>query len=492
MPLEVKRKICIAASECVPFAKTGGLADVCGSLPKALEDDGCEVKVFMPKYKKVKASEYGFTRVEEFGDIRVNIGEREVDFSLLAGKLPGSNVDVYLVDCPYYFHRESIYTNDADEGERFILFQLAVLETLQRLKWAPDVIHCNDWQTALIPVYLETNYKWDKLFDETRTMLSIHNIGYQGRFSPEMVGKANLSYADYYAGGPYEFDGSFSFLKTGILYADVITTVSPTYAKEIQSAEYGSGLEGVLSARSERLFGILNGIDTDVWSPDKDKFIRYNYDAETLGFKKLDKIELFKRLEREFDPDMPTIGIVSRLTGQKGLDLLEPIFSELMNMRLQFIVLGSGEDKYEDFFNLANNTYSSNFLSYIGYSNELAHLMTAGCDMIMMPSRYEPCGLNQMYALAYGTVPVVRSTGGLADTVIDYDADRERGNGFSFYDYTSAALLDAIRRAVRTYENGDEWNKLVKRGIMEDFSWKKPATKYIELYDMLIKEAASI
>lgn len=492
MPSEVKKKICIAASECVPFAKTGGLADVCGSLPKALEEAGCEVKLFMPKYKKVRASEYGFTRVEEFGDIRVNIGEMEVDFSILAGKLPGSDVDVYLVDCPYYFHRESIYTNDPDEGERFILFQIAVLETLQRLKWAPDVIHCNDWQTALIPVYLKTNYEWDKLFQNTKTMLSIHNIGYQGRFSAEMVGKANLSYSDYYAGGPYEFDGTFSFLKTGILFADVITTVSPTYAKEIQTTEYGAGLEGVLSARSDHLFGILNGIDSDVWNPDTDKFIRYNYDIDTLAFKQKDKIELFKRLERDFDPDIPTIGIVSRLTGQKGLDLLEPVFDELMNMRLQFIVLGSGEDKYENFFNLANNTYSSKFLSYIGYNNELSHLMTAGCDMILMPSKYEPCGLNQMYALAYGTVPVVRSTGGLADTVIDYDADRERGNGFSFYDYTSAALLDAIHRAVRTYENKDEWDALIRRGMSEDFSWKKSAGKYIKLYEMLIKEAASI
>lgn len=488
MPSNGKKKICIAASECVPFAKTGGLADVCGSLPKALADDNCEVKIFIPRYKPLKAEEYGFSKIEEYGNIPANVGERDVEFSLMAGKLPGSDVDVYLIDCPYYFYRDSIYTNDPDEGERFILFQIAVLEGLQRLQWSPDIIHCNDWQTALIPVYLNTNYKWDKLFENTKTVLSIHNIGYQGRFSSDMVGKANLSYSDYYVDEPYEFEGTFSFLKSGILFTDVITTVSPTYAREIQTAEYGAGLEDVLSLRSDHLFGILNGIDTDVWNPDKDSFLRYNYNIDTIGFKQKNKIDLFKKLEREFDPDIATIGIVSRLTGQKGLELLEPIFTELMSMKLQFIVLGSGEDKYEKFFNIANYSYGSKFLSYVGYSNELSHLMTAGCDMMLMPSRYEPCGLNQMYSLAYGTVPVVRATGGLADTVFDYDRDKEKGNGFTFYDFTSGALIDAIGRALNTYDNKPEWNKLMEQGMSEDFSWKKSAEKYIELYDELINK----
>ncbi|MCB0722588.1 MAG: glycogen synthase GlgA [Ignavibacteriae bacterium] len=484
-----KKRICIAASECVPFAKTGGLADVCGSLPKALAEIDCEVKLFMPMYKPVKIDQYGFKRMDEVGDVNVSLGGKHVEFGLWHGKLPGSDVDVYLVNCPQYFHRDSIYTNDPDEGERFILFQVAVLEGLQRMGWSPDIIHCNDWQTALIPVYLKTNYKWDGLFDRTKSLLSIHNIGYQGRFSSDLVETANLSYSDYYQGGPYEFDGTFSFLKSGILFADVITTVSPTYALEIQTPEYGAGLDGVLSARSDHLFGILNGIDTDVWDPDKDAFIRYNYNVDSIEFKQNDKIDLFKRLEREFDPDIATIGVISRLTGQKGLELMEPIFADLMNMRLQFVILGSGEDKYENFFNIANYSYASKFLTYIGYSNELSHLMTAGCDMILMPSRYEPCGLNQMYALAYGTVPVVRATGGLADTVIDLSADPDNGNGFSFYDFTSDALLDAIRRAVNTYSNRELWHKVMQRGMREDFSWKKSAGKYVELYDKLINNS---
>lgn len=490
MPGE-ERKICFAASECVPFAKTGGLADVCGSLPKALADDGCEVKLFMPLYKRTRLYDHGFEKADSLSDIPVKMGDSTVKFGVWKGYLQESEVEVFMIDCPRYFHRETIYTNEYDEDERFILFQMAILETLQRLKWSPDVIHCNDWQTALIPVFLKTTYSWDKLFEDTKTLLSIHNIGYQGTFSSDSVGKANLSYTDYYEGGPLEFKGAFSFLKAGILYADIITTVSPTYAKEIQTSEYGAGLEGVLSARSDRLFGILNGIDTETWDPAVDSFIRYNYNEDTLAFKAKDKADLFKQIDRDFKPDILTIGIVSRLTAQKGFELLEPILPKLMESDLQFVLLGSGEDKYEKFFERVNYTFPKKFLAYIGYENELSHLITAGCDAMLMPSRYEPCGLNQMYALNYGTVPIVRKTGGLADTVLDNDEFSGTGNGFTFELFSSDALLDAIGRAYELYQDRNEWDKVMRRGMREDFSWKRSAVKYIKLYKNLMSETLS-
>ncbi len=488
---DADRKICFAASECVPFAKTGGLADVCGSLPKALADDGCEVKLFMPLYKKIRLFDYGFEKVNSLSDVPVKLGNINVSFSVWKGKLPVSDVEVNLIDCPRYFHRETVYTGDHDEDERFILFQLAILETLQRFKWAPDIIHCNDWQTALIPVFLKTTYSWDKLFENSKTLLSIHNIGYQGAFSSASVGKANLSYSDYYQGGPLEFNGGFSFLKAGILHADVITTVSPTYAKEIQTSEYGAGLEGVLSARSNKLFGILNGIDTKTWDPAVDSYIRYNYNEDTLEFKLKNKVDLFKRIDRNFSPDILTIGIVSRLTTQKGFELLEPILPKLMESDIQFVLLGSGEDNYEKFFERVNYTFPEKFLTYIGYENELSHLITAGCDAMLMPSRYEPCGLNQMYALKYGTVPIVRKTGGLADTVLDNDEFSGTGNGFTFEIFSSEALLDAIGRAYELYKDKNEWDKVMRRGMREDFSWNRSAIKYIEIYSNLMSEAVS-
>lgn len=485
MPSTGNIKVCITASECAPFAKTGGLADVCGSLPKALSAKGCDVKVFLPLYKNIKVNEYNIIPEDDLKDVPVVIGENSITFSVHSSLLPVSNVKVYFIDCPYYFGRENIYTDDPDEDERFILFQIAVLETLQRLKWSPDIIHCNDWQTSLIPVYLKANYSWDKLFEDTRSLLSIHNIGYQGRFSADTIAKAGLSYDEYYPGGPYELNGTFSFLKAGILFADAVSTVSPTYAKEIQTPEYGAGLDGVLSAQGDHVFGILNGIDTDIWNPAKDSFIRYTYDIDTVGFKKKNKIELFKRIERKFDPDAPTIGIVTRLAGQKGLELLEPVLDRIINEGFQFILLGSGEDKYEKFFKAVDSIYKNRFLAYIGYSNELAHLITAGCDMTLMPSYYEPCGLNQMYSLNYGTVPIVRKTGGLADTVIDYDRDNINGNGFTFEEFTSDALFDAIMRARNLYYNTGKWHEVMLRGMSADFSWNNSAEKYISLYQKL-------
>lgn len=479
-------KICFAASECFPYVKTGGLGDVTGSLPKALEDEGCEVRIFVPLYGGIKTVQHGIRQLEEFNDISVKIGNKEVSFNVWFGILPDSNIEVYFIDCPVYFQREMPYTNDSDEDERFILFQIAVIETLQRLKWAPDVLHCNDWQTSLIPVYLKTNYKWDKLFSDTSTLLSIHNIAYQGRFSKNSVFNAGLSFSMYYPGGPYELDNTFCFLKAGILFSDIISTVSPTYAKEIQTKEFGSGLEGVLSTRKDDLYGVLNGIDTNIWNPKTDKFIPENYSKKNPANKILCKQELLKEAEIEFNEDIPSIGIISRFAGQKGFELIFPVINELMNLPFQLLVLGSGDEMTEKFFEQLAKSFPHKVNAYIGYSNKLAHWITAGCDMFLMPSRYEPCGLNQMYSLNYGTIPIVRNTGGLADTVKDYNSSDQKGNGFSFDDYTSYALYKTIVRALDIYKDKKIRQKIMDRGMKEDFSWKHSAKEYLNLYEKAV------
>lgn len=476
-------KIAFAASECFPYVKTGGLGDVVGSLPRALVEENCEVKLFLPLYGGIKKDLHKLNQLDELQNIPVRVGDNKVAFSVWYGTLPESEVEVYFIDCPVYFHREMPYTNDADEDERFILFQIAVIETLQRLKWTPDVIHCNDWQTSLIPVYLKTNYKWDRMFVNTSSLLSIHNIAYQGRFSKNSVYNAGLSYSLYYPGGPFELDNTFCFLKAGILFSDIISTVSPTYAKEIQTKEFGAGMEGVLSTRKEDLYGVLNGIDTHIWNPKTDKFIPKNYTKKNIKNKIFCKKELLEEAEIKYNENIPTIGIISRFAGQKGFDLMFPIVNELMKMPFQLIVLGSGEDATEKFFEKLAKALPEKVNTYIGYNNKLAHWITAGCDMFLMPSKYEPCGLNQMYSLNYGTAPIVRKTGGLADTVKDYHEFHEKGNGFTFDDYTSFALYKTIERSLYIYKDKKAWQKIMDRGMKEDFSWKHSAMEYLRLYE---------
>jgi len=476
-------KVCFITSECVPFVKTGGLADVSGSLPVALSNLGCKVKIFLPLYDLIDINRHNLKIISEFKNNIVQVGEKKKTFNLFYGKLPDSNVEVYFIDCSEYYNRRKVYTDDEDEDERFIFFQNAVLITLPKLQWSPDIMHCNDWQASLIPVYLKTNFDRDSLFSETATLLSIHNIGYQGRFPKETLLKANLSYKNYYPDGPYELDDSFCFLKTGIMYSDIISTVSPTYAKEIQTSEFGAGLDNVLRDRKNDLYGILNGIDTKAWNPETDKIIPYNYTYENLDNKQKNKKELLKFCGLIYEEDTPVIGIVSRLAWQKGFELLVPIFDELMEQKLKIVILGDGEKKYEDFFRKVSLKYADKVFLYIGYNNELAHLITAGSDMFLMPSRYEPCGLNQMYSLNYGTVAIVRKTGGLADTVIDYDENKVSGNGFSFDAFEPTELLSAIKRALNLYEQKDKWNEIMKRGMQEDFSWAHSAREYLRVYE---------
>jgi len=485
-------KVCFAVTECVPYVKTGGLADVGGALPKALARSGCEVKVFLPLYGSISPLDHKLTLTEELKNMTASVGVTPHTFHVWQGQLPDSEVDVYFIDCPEYFHRPHPYTTDPDEDERFILFQQAIVHVLQHLHWAPDVLHCNDWQTGLLPAFLKLSYHWDRLFDGTATLFSIHNVGYQGRFAAATVGKAGLPYDHYYPGGPFELDGSFCFLKIGILFSDVITTVSETYAQEIQTPVYGEGMEGVIASRKDDISGILNGIDNKIWNPEKDEFIPYKYSIKNLGNKKKNKQALLADTHLPFDEKTPTIGIVSRLTKQKGFELLQPILHEMMEHSVQFVALGSGERDLEDFFRWTAANYEDKFSVYIGYNDKLAHQITAGCDMFLMPSLYEPCGLNQMYSLNYGTVPIVRRTGGLVDTVKDYHEYYKKGNGFSFTEYRPEVLYLTIVRALDMFKQKRVWRDLMKRGMQQDFSWEHSAKQYVDLYKKAKMKRASL
>ncbi len=474
-------RIAFATSECVPFVKTGGLADVSGALPKALAAQGNEVKVFLPLYGSINTINHGLSFAHELYAIPVQIGGETIHYHGWYKK-DDSGVEYYFIDCPRYYHRAQIYTADPDEDKRYILLQNAVLQILQRFNWGPDVLHCNDWQTALLPVYLREKYGWDSLLWKTASVLSIHNLAYQGLFSKDSIYHAGLYYDKFYPAGPYEFHNAFSFLKTGILYADVLTTVSETYAREIQTPDYGERLDGVLAVRRGDLYGILNGIDPNDWNPRADRFISQHYDLNNFADKTKNKRALLEQVRLPFDEKVPTIGMITRLTVQKGLEILSHAFTDLMQMPVQLVILGSGEQKYEDFLRWAVSTYPHKVSAYIGFNNALAHLITAGCDMYLMPSRYEPCGLNQMYSLNYGTVPIVRKTGGLADTVRDYHEFNGEGNGFSFWDFTPYALYTSVYRALELFHEKNIWMEIVKRGMSEDFSWQRSARKYMEVY----------
>lgn len=484
-------KIAFITTECVPYAKTGGLADVAGSLPAELVKLGCEVKIFIPKYSLIDENRHGLKYNWDISEMPIRINGIIRSVHIYQSKLPDTDIDVYFVDCPHYFYRHIIYTNDPDEDERFILFSKAVIETLQRLQWAPDVINCNDWQTGLLPLFIKDNYNWDRLFDHTATLFTIHNIGYQGLFSKSVLFSAEIRESLFYPGGHIQQDGGVSFMKAGISFADIINTVSNTYAHEILTPEYGAGLEATLQQREDDLFGILNGVDYNIWNPETDKHLPYHYTINNLGGKHLNKSYLLKHFGIKPDENIPLIGIVSRMVLQKGFDIFADSINELMSLDAQWIILGSGENRFEELFRKLSNLFPGKVGTYIGYNNELSHLIEAGADMFLMPSRYEPCGLNQIYSLKYGTVPIVRKTGGLADTVKDWDEQNhygfKDGNGFSFYDYSGFALYKSVERAVNVFKHKDIWRKIQTNGMKLDFSWTRSAEKYLELYKLAVE-----
>lgn len=479
-------KIAFVSPEVFPFAKTGGLADVAGALPVDIAKMENEVKVFMPKYNFVDEEKYSLKYCWDIGELPVRVNGTIRFIHLQQAKLPDSNVEINFIDCPHYFFRGRIYTNDPDEDERFILFSKGVIEVLQRLQWAPDIIHCNDWQTGLLPLFVKDNYNWDRMFDKTAFLFTIHNIGYQGIFSQKTIFAAEISERLFYPGGPVEMNGNVNFMKAGILSSEIINTVSPTYALEILTPDYGAGLENVLKLRERDLYGILNGVDYTTWDPSVDKLIPFRYNADYLSGKIKNKKFLLEHFHLQFDEDIPLIGIISRLVLQKGFDIVMDVINQLMNLDAQWIILGSGEDKFEQMFKNISRNHRDKTAVYIGYNSELSHLIEAAADIFLMPSRYEPCGLNQIYSLKYGTVPVVRRTGGLADTVQDWHESepdgRETGTGFSFNEYNGNELYTTLIRAIDTFHNKSVWKRIQRNGMSKVYSWQNAAKSYINLY----------
>lgn len=483
-------KIAFITTELSPIAKVGGLADVAKSLPKALSKLGCDVKIFIPRYSFIDPWREELHYCFEINEIRLKISEKEHSIQTFKKLLPDdSNIEVYFIDSKHHFNHDSIYTNDNDEGERFLTFSKSVIEICQRLQWAPDVIHLNDWPCGLLPVILKQHYGWDLLFKNTKFLFTIHNIEYQGNFSPELIYKNHLDGKYFYLGGPLEFHGKVSFLKAGIEFSDAITTVSESYAREILTPELGGGMVKVLQSKKDKLFGILNGVDYSEWNPRTDKLIPFRYSEKSLYRKTKNKIELLKYFHLPEDKETPLIGIVSRLVSQKGFDLFFGAVDELTKSNCRFVVLGSGEEKYEDFFKGLHYSFPDKFAVKLGFDNRLAHLIEAGADMFLMPSRYEPCGLNQIYSLKYGTVPIVRKTGGLADTVHDWDyyekLGMKTGTGFVFEDYLSQAMLDALNRAIEKFHDKKVWKQIQLNGMKANFSWDSSAKKYLQLYKMI-------
>lgn len=480
-------KIAIVSSEVVPFAKTGGLADVAGSLPKALEDLGHEVIVVLPFYKMVKKGNFDIKKLGK--KIYVQLGNKIVDGEIFRTQI-GKNVSVYLIGKDEYYSRDQLYRTPQgdykDNAERFIFFSKAILALLEEIEFKPDVIHCNDWQTGLVPVLIRTSEKENPFFKKIRTVFTIHNLAYQGLFWHYDMHLTNLPW-DVFTQDGIEYYGKMNLLKAGIVFADKVSTVSKKYAEEIQTTEYGCGLEGVLLHRKKDLCGILNGVDYSDWSPENDTHIASRYNEKDLSGKAACKKELLKEYGMDLSPDKPLIGVISRLADQKGFDILGKIMNRLMKLDLGFILLGTGEEKYHHLFSEIGKKYPGKAGIRIDFDIALSHKIEAGCDMFLMPSRFEPCGLNQIYSLKYGTVPVVRGTGGLDDTIQAFDSGTKKGTGFKFYDYTSSALLETISEALEVYQNPSLWKRLQLNGMRCDFSWMASAKAYAKLYKSALK-----
>jgi len=476
------KKILFVTSEAHPLIKTGGLADVCGSLPKALTELSQDIRLILPNYQALKASE----NVKFLTSIRID----NRNINILETLMPDSQVIVWLVDYPaYYNYPGNPYVDEQGEpwfnnAERFGLFCRIVTEVaMNRINqdWQPDVVHCNDWQSGLVPAFLS--------LEEGRpsTVFTIHNMAYQGLFPLTSASVLNLPGQLWHPAG-LEFHGMLSFIKGGLVYADYITTVSPTYALEIQTAEFGYGLEGLLEHRKEFLGGIINGIDLDQWDPEKDPNIFQCYSAKTLSKKLLNKTALQAQLGLPIEEHIPLFGLIGRLVEQKGIDLLLDCFSEMITMKLQFVLLGSGDKVFERQLQEFAELYPDKIAIKIGYDEALAHLIEAGADAFLMPSRFEPCGLNQMYSQRYGTVPIVRKTGGLADTVIDALPEtlgNQTATGIVFNEASPSALLEAIKRTLILYSMPDSWKKIQVNAMGKDFSWQRSAKQYLELYQKL-------
>ncbi|MGO9073634.1 MAG: glycogen synthase GlgA [Terriglobales bacterium] len=475
--------IAFAASECVPFSKTGGLADVVGALPRALAALGHQVSVYVPRYRQTKLTDPQ-TVVRS---ITIPFDDKYRFCSVVTATTNApAGIRFYFVDYPQYFDRDALYGTPAadypDNAERFAMFSRAVLEA-SKVLGVPHVFHCHDWQSALVPVMLRTLYAEDPAFREVATVFTIHNMGYQGLFPPDTLPLLMLPW-DLLTMTKMEFFGQVNFLKGALVYSDYITTVSKKYSQEIQTTEYGFGLEGVLRNRAATVTGILNGVDYDEWSPQTDKFIAAKYSSQDLSGKAKCKQDLLQAFGiKNVDTKLPVIGIVSRFAAQKGFDLIAQIMDRLAQEEMIVVVLGSGDKLYEEMFPRINKLFPNKIVAKVAFDNAIAHKIEAGADMFLMPSRYEPCGLNQIYSLKYGTIPIVRATGGLDDTIDPWDARTGKGTGFKFTDYTGEALLATIKQALLAYRDPSSWQTLMRNGMARDFSWGASAREYGKIYD---------
>jgi len=481
----VSLRILMAASEAVPYIKTGGLGDVLGGLPRALRRLGVEVALALPAYGTIDAARFA---LQPTGlTLSVPLSGRSVTANVLSHAPGEGGIPTYFIDAPQYFARPSLYgTPDGpylDNAERFAFFARAVLALAEQLG-APDVLHCHDWQAALAPVFLRADAARYPDLAGVRTVMTIHNIAFQGTFWHLDWHLLSLPWT-YFTPQALEFYGKINYLKGGIIFADAVTTVSPTYAREIQTPAFGSGLEGVLAARHDAVSGIMNGVDYDEWSPEHDAAIAAPYTVADRGGKAACKADLQAAMQLPVEPRVPVIGVVSRLTEQKGFDLITAIAPDLLRKRLQLVVLGTGEARYEESFQELARRYPQRVAVRFGFDNGLAHKIEAGSDLFLMPSRYEPCGLNQIDSLRYGTIPVVHATGGLEDSIAAFDVRRGSGTGFKFAAYTPAALLACLEDALRAYRQPAAWATLIGNAMRADFSWARSAAAYVALYQRI-------
>ncbi|GHH97390.1 glycogen synthase GlgA [Neobacillus kokaensis] len=479
-------KVLFAVSECGPFAKSGGLADVAGSLPKELKNQGTDVRVILPKYGTI-AEEYkrDMKKVKEF---TVSVGWRNQYCGI--EELNYQGVTFYFVDNEYYFNREGLY-GYFDDGERFSFFNRAVLEAITELNFFPDVLHCHDWHTAMIPYLLKTVYYKQKGYGLIRTVFTIHNLQFQGIFPKEVLGDL-LGLEDqimHYQN--LEFYGNINFLKGALISADKITTVSPTYKEEIKTEVYGEKLDGLLIGRNEDLVGILNGIDEDFYNPSHDSLIFQTYSVNDLSKKMVNKREIQKQFGLKQSQGTPLLVMISRLTKQKGFDLVKCVLREILQEDIQVILLGTGDYEYEDYFRQAARVYPEKLKVHTGFNEELAHKLYASADLFLMPSLFEPCGLGQLIAMKYGAIPIVRETGGLNDTVKAWNEFTEQGNGFSFRNFNAHDMLYTLKRALDFYNDKMVWEKIVKQAMEKDYSWAQSAFSYNKLYAELVSRSES-
>lgn len=485
-----KLKILMIAAEAAPFAKEGGLGDVVGTLPRILSKRGHDVRVVIPRYYKIDREKLGLKPVN--GPLSVPMGIISVMWcAVLEGRMPGSDVPIYFIEHEQFYGREALYHEEGqrypDSDNRFVFLSRAGLELCRMINFKPDVVHAHDWHTAAVPIFLNTLYRNDPLLKDTASVLTIHSIQHQGIFYKGLMDVLGVGWEQFTVKG-LEFNDQTNLLKGGIYNATLINAVSPTYAKEIQTPSFGYDLDGVMRDRAADLYGILNGVDYDEWNPENDPLIIAPYDEYNRSGKALCKRELQETFGLSPRPDIPVIGMVSRLTNQKGIDVLAQATHRIMGLDIQFVLLGAGDVWAHFYFGDLPNRYPGRFGCYIGYDNTRAHTIMAGSDFFLVPSRYEPCGLTQMYALRYGTLPIVRSTGGLNDTVENFNETTHEGTGFVFHDLTAKALYDTIAWAVDAYRNKAAMETLIARAMNRRFSWEDAAAKYEALYELAVSK----